>query len=133
MLAQPAAPDLVVGPARRDEVPEARPVAEHAQVRQLVDDDRLERFGRGEDEPPREREPALRGEALPQRVRWSRMLTAVGVTPSAPAWRAMSRSIAARARGLSHASRTAAIDRRSAGRHVDDDLVLVGAADPLDA
>ena len=53
-------------------------------------------------------------EALPQRVRWSRMLTAVGVTPSAPAWRAMSRSIAALARGLSHASRTAAIDRRSA-------------------
>ena len=71
-------------------------------------------------------------EALPQRVRWSRIVTAAGLTPSAAAWRPISRSIAARARGLSHASRTAPIDRRSAGGDVDDDLVLLGAADPLD-
>ena len=71
-------------------------------------------------------------EALPQRVRWSRTLSAVGLTPRAVACRATSRSIAARARGLSHASRTAAVERRSAGAQMDDQLVLVRAADPLD-
>ena len=59
-------------------------------------------------------------------------MTAAGLTPSAAAWRRISRSMAARARGLSHASRTAPIDRRSRRGDVDDDLVLLGAADPLD-
>ena len=81
-------------------------------MRQLVDDDRLERLGWGEDEPPRERKPALVRRAPP-----ARPLVADADRrrrdAERPAWCAMSRSIAARARGLSHASRTAAIGRRS--------------------
>ena len=68
VVAQPAAPDLVVGSARGDHRPEPRAVAEHPQVRELVDDDRLERLGRGEDEPPREGEPALPRGAPPARA-----------------------------------------------------------------
>ena len=71
-------------------------------------------------------------EALPQRVRWSRTLSAAGLTPRAVACRATSRSMAARARGLSHASRTAR-GRAPVGRgEVDDQLVLVRPTDPFD-
>jgi hypothetical protein len=34
-------------------------MTEHPQVGELVDDDRLERLGRGEDQPPREGQPAV--------------------------------------------------------------------------
>src|SRR3954447_5862953 len=61
VLAQPAPPDNVVGPPGCDERPEAGPVAEHAQVGQLVYDDGLERGGRREDERPAE------GQARPAR------------------------------------------------------------------
>ena len=45
-------------------------------------------------------------EALPQRVRWSRIEIASGATFSAAACRSMARRIASRARARSHASRT---------------------------
>ena len=79
-----------------------------------MDDDRLERFGWSQDEPPRERQPPLPRGAPPARP----------LIPDRDRRRADrerrrvsgdSRSIAARARGLSHASRTAASGRRSAG------------------
>ena len=70
-------------------------------------------------------------EALPQRVRWSRIVTAEGSTPSAAAWRLISRSIATRARGLSRLKDRS--DRSPVRRSdVDDDLVLLCTADPLD-
>src|SRR6478609_6404184 len=68
MVAQPPAPRLVIGPARGDDLPELRAVAEHAQVGQLVDDDRLERLRRGEDQSPREGQTALPGGAAPARA-----------------------------------------------------------------
>src|SRR5688572_15226466 len=59
VVVQPATPDLVIGTPRRDDRPESRAVAEDAQVSELVDDDRLECLGRGEDETPREGKPAV--------------------------------------------------------------------------
>ena len=59
VVVQPATPDLVIRPARGDDCPEPRAVTEDAQVCELVDDDRLERLGRREDEPPRERQSVL--------------------------------------------------------------------------
>src|SRR5260221_1714797 len=67
VLAQPASPQGVVGAARRDERPEARPVTEDAQMRELVDDHGFETLRRSEDEPPREGEPALPGGTPPAR------------------------------------------------------------------
>ena len=58
---------LVVGPARGDDVPEPRPVTEHPQVRELVDDDRLEGLGRRQDEPPREGQSTGARGAAPSR------------------------------------------------------------------
>src|SRR5690348_883145 len=55
----------MVRPARGDEGPEPRAVAEDAEMGELVDDDRLERFGRGEDEPPAEHQPAVARRASP--------------------------------------------------------------------
>src|SRR5436190_7471504 len=68
MLAQPLPPGQVVGSAGGDQAPEPRTVPEVAQVGQLVDDDRIERFGRGEDEAPGERQPALARGAPPARL-----------------------------------------------------------------
>ena len=52
-----------VGEVRRppagDQRPEARAVPEHPEVRELVDHDRLERARRGQDEAPREHQPAV--------------------------------------------------------------------------
>ena len=71
-------------------------------------------------------------EALPQRVRWSRTPTAGGVTPKAAACRAISRSIAVRARGLSQRLEERRGRPPVAARQADDELVLLGAADALD-
>ena len=68
VVVQPAPPRPVVRPPDRDERPEARAVAEHPQVGELVDDDRLEGLRRREDEPPRERQPALPRRAPPARA-----------------------------------------------------------------
>ena len=56
---QPAAPDEVVGHSTGDDSPEPRPVAEDPEMGELVDDDRLKRLRRRQDEPPRETQPAL--------------------------------------------------------------------------
>ena len=69
VVAQPVTPSDVVGASRRDDGPEARAVAEHPQVRELVDHDRLEGLRRGEDQPPREGQPAGAGRAPPPRPR----------------------------------------------------------------
>ena len=71
-------------------------------------------------------------EALPQRVRWSRTVTAAGLTPRAVACRRISASMAVRARGRSHASRTAASGPPVGRGEPHDQLVLVGAPDALD-
>ena len=97
-----------------------------------MDDDRLERLGRGEDQPPREGQPALPRGAPPARplVADAHRGRADAERRRVPARsRARSRP---RARGLSHASRTAAVGAPVGRGEVDDQLVLVGAADPLD-
>src|SRR5438445_13830507 len=66
---EPRPPDEMVGPARCDDAPEARTMAEDSEMGELVDDDRLEGLGRGEDEPPAEHEPALARRAPPAAVR----------------------------------------------------------------
>ena len=101
-------------------------MAEHAKVRELVDDDRLERLRRGEDQPPGEREPALTRGAAPARPLVADADGGRRRRRGPSACRAISRSISPRGRGLSHASRTAPIGRRSAGGEADDELVLVG-------
>ena len=109
----------VVGSPRRDDGPEARAVTEHPQVGQLVDHDRLERLGRGEDQPPREGQAALARGAPP-----ARPLVADrdrgGLTPSAAAWRAISRvDGGARSRlepGLEDARRRASVAPARCGR-----------------
>ena len=72
-------------------------------------------------------------DALPQRVRWSRMLIAAGETPSA----AGVAGDVALDRGPGAWLEPGLEDGRHRPpvgcREVDDDLVLVGAADPLDA
>src|SRR3954471_1043145 len=65
MIVEPAPPHAMVGAARRHERPEGRAVAEHAKMRELVDDDGVERFRRRKDEPPRERQPAGTSRAPP--------------------------------------------------------------------
>src|SRR5258705_373648 len=62
---QPPSPDEVVRKAAGDDTPETWPVAEDPQMRKLVDDDRFEGLGWGEDEAPREAQPALAGGAPP--------------------------------------------------------------------
>ena len=52
VVMEPAAPDAVVGAARRNECPEPRSVAEDAQVGELVDHHGVERLGRRQDETP---------------------------------------------------------------------------------
>jgi hypothetical protein len=52
VLAQPAPPAAVVRSPGGDDIPEARPVTEDAEMRQLVDDDRFQRFRRREDQAP---------------------------------------------------------------------------------
>ena len=72
-------------------------------------------------------------EALPQRVRWSRTLTAVGLTPRAVG---MPGDRRARWRRAARGLQPRLEDRRGRspvrGGEMDDELVLVGAADPLD-
>ena len=53
-VAQPTPPRLVIRSTGGDEGPERRAVAEHAQMRELVDHDRLEAFARGEHQSPRQ-------------------------------------------------------------------------------
>ncbi len=71
-------------------------------------------------------------EALPQRVRWSRTVTAAGLTPRAAACR---RDLVVD-RGACSRSKPCLQDCREGppirGREVDDQLVLVGAADAFD-
>ena len=66
-------------------------------------------------------------DALPQRVRWSRMLTAAWVSPRPVAWRLISCSIAPGLRRLEPRFEDGLIERRSAGE-MDDDLVLLDPA-----
>lgn len=66
MLAKPTPPAHVVGNARRHDRPEAGAMAEDSKVRELMDDDGLERLGRRQDEAPREHQSAfLRGAPPP--------------------------------------------------------------------
>jgi hypothetical protein len=100
-------------------------------MRELVDDDRLEGIRRGQDESPRERQPTFARRTAPS----GPLVTDADrrrETWRASAWRRISRSIAARARGLNQPSSSTATDRRSGAARVDHDLVLVGTADPLD-
>ena len=53
MFAQPAPPEPMVGPPARDYLPESGPVAKHAQMGQLVDNDGLQRLRGCEHQPPR--------------------------------------------------------------------------------
>ena len=69
VVAQPVAPPDVVGTPFGHQRPEPRTVTEDPQVGQLVDDDGLEGLGRGQDEPPREREAAAARRAPPARAR----------------------------------------------------------------
>ena len=59
VVMEPAPPGPVVRPYRRDEPPEPRTMPEHAQVRELVDHDGLQGRRRGQDQPPRKRQPTL--------------------------------------------------------------------------
>src|SRR5262245_27571899 len=59
VVAEPAPPREMVGPAARYERPERRAVAEYAKVGELVDHDGLQCLGRREHEPPREAQPTL--------------------------------------------------------------------------
>jgi hypothetical protein len=68
MVAEPAPPDGVIRSAGGDDGPEARPVTEHPQVSQLVDDDGLECLGRGQDQTPRECKTALARGTPPART-----------------------------------------------------------------
>ena len=65
MVAKPSAPDGVIRPPGGDDGPEARPVAEYPQVRQLVDHDRLEGLWWRQDQPPGESQAALPRRAPP--------------------------------------------------------------------
>ncbi len=65
VLPEPAPPADVFGGTGRDELPEAGAVPEGAEMCELVDDDRLERLRPGEDEAPRERQPAGPARAPP--------------------------------------------------------------------
>src|SRR6266446_7232194 len=56
---QPAPPDEMVRAATGDDGPEARPMAEDAEMGELVDNDRFERLRWRQDEPPREAQPTL--------------------------------------------------------------------------
>jgi hypothetical protein len=71
MVAQPAAPAPVIRPTAGHELPELRPVSEHAEVRQLVDDHGFERLRRSEYQPPREGEAARARATSPPRARVS--------------------------------------------------------------
>ena len=62
---QPAAPDEMVREATGNDAPEARPMTEDAEVGELVDDDRFERFRWRQDEPPREAQPTFTRCATP--------------------------------------------------------------------
>lgn len=66
---QPAPLGHVIRDPARDQRPEARAVAEDAEVRQLVDGHRLQDSGRREHEPPRERDPAGPRRAPPSAAR----------------------------------------------------------------
>ena len=120
-FAQPASPGEVVRDAGGDHRPELRPVAEDAQVGQLVDDDGLEGLRQGEDEAPRERQPTrVRGAS--QRVRGSRIDTRTGSTPRARVCRSRAASMSPAARSRSHVSRI--VRRPPVGRgDAKDDLV----------
>src|ERR1035437_4261061 len=56
MLAQPAPPDPMVGPATGHDLPEARAMPKDTQMRKLVDHDGFESLGRGQHQAPRKRE-----------------------------------------------------------------------------
>ncbi len=132
MVAEPPPPNGVIRPALGDHRPEPWPVTEHPQVGELVDDDRLEGFGRGQDEPPGEGQPAFSRGAPPARPliadadRGGRHLERGGM-------------VADRAFDLRPSARLEPRfeDGRSStsvgGRDPDDNLVTVDAADPLDS
>ena len=69
MVVEPSSPDPMIGSTRCHQRPEPWTVPEHPQVSELVTDDGLERFGRGEDQPPGERQPAVARCAPPPRPR----------------------------------------------------------------
>lgn len=132
MVAQPAPPRRVVWPAGRDDSPETWTVPEHPQVGQLVDDDRLERFGWGEDEAPRKGETTLARGTPPARAlipdadRDRRDAEGAGVAADL----ALDLGPGARLEPRFQDGRGRAPVR---GRQADDDLVLVDVTDPFDA
>ena len=69
MVVEPATPDTVIRPARRDEGPELRAVPEYPQVGQLVNHDGVERLGRRQEQPPRERQATAPRSTAPARSR----------------------------------------------------------------
>src|SRR3954454_14105926 len=69
MRPEPATPDEMVGPSGRDDRPERRAVTEHPEMGELVNDNRVERVRRREDEPPAEHQPTLTRRAAPARSR----------------------------------------------------------------
>ena len=93
VVVQPPPPGPVIGPPGRDERPERGSVPEHAQMRELVDDHGLERLGRGEDEPPRQRHPAALRGTPPAGARVTEVMRR-GLTPRAGACPATASSIA---------------------------------------
>ena len=97
VVAQPALPEPVIRPAAGHDRPEARSVAEHAQVgRSWITTVSRASGGARISRQLNDSRPAR--EALPQRVRWSRIDTAVGLTPRAAAWPARAASMTGRAR-----------------------------------
>lgn len=69
MPAKPGPLYGVIGTPRRDEAPEPGTVSEDAHMGELVDDHRLERAGRREDETPREHQATLARCAAPTAAR----------------------------------------------------------------
>ena len=62
---QPASPDEMIGASGRDDRPESRAMTEHAEMGELMDDDRFEGFRWRQDEAPREAESMLARRASP--------------------------------------------------------------------
>jgi hypothetical protein len=65
VIAKPSPPGDVIRSSAGDERPEARTVAEHPEMSELVDDDRLEGLGWRKHEAPAERQPAGLRRAAP--------------------------------------------------------------------
>jgi len=128
---EPTSPHEVIRPVCCNQLPEPGAVTEDPQMRQLVNDDRLESGRRSADQAPRERQRAIPGSAAPARARISqadslrpdphfgpmeldRPVDRLGRTLAQP--------------GLKHGCRRPAVSRREP----HDKLVLILRPAPLD-